>query len=138
MLKDEFDLCNFTTIEHSIQIGQAKPVKERMRCMPTCFASEEEAYLKMLATGVIQPSISDLASAQVLIRKRDGNVRWFIDYRGLNSVTEKDVLPLPPVDGCLDTLAGNKWFSKLDANSTYWQICIKESDRKKTAFITKY
>ena len=136
--KDEFDLGIFTTIEHSIQTGQAKPIKEKMRCMPACFAGKEEAHLKMLATGVIQPSISDWASAQVLIWKRDGNVRWCIDYRGLNSVTEKDVLPLPLVDGCLDTLAGNKLFSKLNANSTYWQTSIKKSDRKKTAFITKY
>ena len=109
MLEDEFDLCNFTTIEHSIQTGQAKPVKERMRCMPTCFASEEEAYLKMLATGVIQPSISDLASAQVLIRKRDGNVRWFIDSRGLNSMTEKDVLPLPPWTPWRGTNGSQSW-----------------------------
>ncbi|XP_069187217.1 uncharacterized protein [Procambarus clarkii] len=42
------------------------------------------------------------------------------------------------VDECLDTLAGNEWFSKLDANSAYYQINIAEEDRKKTAFITKY
>ena len=118
--KDEFDLGNFTSIEHSTQTGQAKPMKERMRRMPACFVGEEEAHLKkMLAAGVILPSISDWASAPVLIQKRDGNVRLCIDYRGLNSVTEKDVFPLPLVDACLDTLAGNKWFSKLDANSAY-------------------
>lgn len=61
-----------------------------------------------------------------------------MDYRALNSVTTKDVFPLPLVDDCLDTLAGNKWFSKLDANSAYWQVKISEADRKKTAFITKY
>ena len=38
----------------------------------------------------------------------------------------------------MDTLAGNVWFSKLDANSAYWQIPIKPEDRKKTAFLTKY
>ena len=126
-VKDEFDLGNFTTTEHSIQTGQAKLVKERMRRTPACFAGEEEAHLKkMLAAGVIQPSISDWASTPVLIRKRDGNVRWCIDYRGLNSVIQRDVFPLPLVDDCLDILAGNKWFAKLDANSAYWQISIKE------------
>ena len=54
------------------------------------------------------------------------------------SFLKKDVFPLPLADNCLDTLAGNKWFSKIDANSAYWQIGIKESDRKKTAFTTKY
>jgi hypothetical protein len=44
----------------------------------------------------------------------------------------------PLVDECLDTLAGNVWYSKLDANSAYWQVKIKPEDCSKTAFITKY
>ena len=65
-------------------------------------------------------------------------MRWCIEYRALNKVTRKEVFPLPLVDQCLDTLAGNVWFSKLDANSAYWQIKVKPEDREKTAFITKY
>ncbi len=57
---------------------------------------------------------------------------------GIDQVTRKDVYPLPLVEECLDTLAGNCWFSKLDANSAYWQVKIKASDQKKTAFVTKY
>ena len=84
----------------------------------------------MMDAGVIQESMSEWASAPVLIRKRDGSVRWCIDYRALNNVTIKDTFPLPLVEGCLDTLSGNIWFSKLDANSAYWQVKISESDRK--------
>ena len=109
-----------------------------IRCMPAFFAGEEEAHLeKMLKAGVIQESTSEWAAAPVLIRKRDGTVRWCIDYHALNELTVKDNFPLPLVDDCLKTLSGNMWFSKLDANSAYWQVKIKE-DRKKTAFITKY
>jgi hypothetical protein len=61
-----------------------------------------------------------------------------VDYRALNAVTRKDVYPLPLLDECMDTLAGNTCFSKLDANSAHWQVPIKDDDRKKTAFITKY
>ncbi|MCG7879648.1 MAG: hypothetical protein N0C90_25470, partial [Candidatus Thiodiazotropha endolucinida] len=97
---------NFSDIEHEIDTGSAKPIKQRMRRTPAGFASEEEAHLeKMLQAGVIQPSISEWASAPVLVRKRDGTVRWCVDYRALNSVTVKDVIPLPLVDDCLDTLA---------------------------------
>lgn len=56
----------------------------------------------------------------------------------LNSRSVKDVFPLPMVEECLDTLAGNIWYSKLDANSAYWQIKIREEDRGETAFLTKY
>ena len=137
--KSEFDLGTFHDIQHGIDTGDARPVKQRMRRTPACFKGEEEAHLKkMLEAGVIRESTSEWASAPVLIRKRDGSVRWCIDYRALNEVTVKDVFPLPLVDDCLDTLAGSMWFSKLDANSAYWQVEIKEEDRKKTAFITKY
>ena len=135
----EFDLGTFTDIEHSIDTGTARPIKQRMRRTPACFADEEEAHLKkMLDAGVIKESVSEWASAPVLIRKRDKSFRWCIHYRALNSVTVKDTFPLPLVDDCLDTLAGNTWFSKLDANSAYWQVKIKEEDRHKTAFVAKY
>jgi hypothetical protein len=61
-----------------------------------------------------------------------------VDYRALDALTTKDVFPLPLVDECFDTLAGNVWYSKLDANSAYWQVKIKPEDCSKTAFITKY
>ncbi|XP_045215056.2 uncharacterized protein LOC123565253 [Mercenaria mercenaria] len=58
--QDEFDLGNFTVMEHVIETGNAEPVKQRMRRTPVCFAGEEEAHLnKMLKAGVIQESISD-------------------------------------------------------------------------------
>jgi hypothetical protein len=51
---------------------------KRMRRTPACCVDEEEAHLqKMLDAGVIQPSISEWASAPVLIRKRDGVSRYF-------------------------------------------------------------
>ena len=137
--KSEYDLGDFSDIVHNIDTGSSKPIKQRMRRTPVNFAGEEKAHLeKMLDAGVIQPSVSEWASAPVLVRKRDGTVRWCVDYRALNSVTTKDVFPLPLVEDCIDTLAGNKWFSKLDANSAYWQVKLSDQDRKKTAFITKY
>ncbi|XP_053405820.1 uncharacterized protein LOC128559022 [Mercenaria mercenaria] len=68
--KNDFDLGNFTAIEHTIDTGDAKPIKQRMRKTPACFSGEEEAHLeKMLQAGVIQESTSDWASAPVLNRK---------------------------------------------------------------------
>ena len=110
-----------------------------MRRVPRCFENEEKGLLdKLESAGIIEPSNSEWASSPVLVRKCDGSIRWCIDYRKLNTVTKKDVYPLPLIDQCLDTLAGNQWFSKLDANSAYYQIKIKVSDRPKTAFTTKY
>ena len=137
--QSEFDLGNFTALEHSIDTGNARPIKHRMRRTPQCFVEEEEKHLnKMLDAGIIEPSVSEWISAPVLIRKKDKSLRWCVDYRALNAVTTKDVFPLPMIDECIDSLIGNTWFSKLDANSAYFQIKVNENDKRKTAFITKY
>ncbi len=73
--QDEFDLGHFTEIQHKIDTGDAKPIKQRIRRTPACFAEEEEAHLKkMLAFGVIQYSTSEWASAPVLIRNATGRL----------------------------------------------------------------
>ena len=92
--------------------GEAKPIKQRMRRTPVQYAGEEEKELsKMLGAGVVQPSISEWASAPVLVRKREGSVRFCIDYRALNNVTIKDVYRFPLVEDCVDTLSDNIWLT---------------------------
>lgn len=99
--KNEFDLGSFTAIEHSIDTGDSRPIKQRLRRTPACFADEEEKHLnKLLGADVIEPSVSEWASAPVLVRKKDGTLCWCVDYRALNTVTKKDVFPLPLVDEC--------------------------------------
>ena len=138
--KHDLDLGHFTEIQHIIPlIENARPIKEKMRRTPLNFEKEEEKTLKaMLDAGVIQPSCSPWASAPVLVRKKEGGVRWCLDYRQLNDLTIKDQYPLPLISQCYDTLQGNVYMSTLDMAAGYWQIGIAPEDREKTAFITKY
>ena len=137
--KSDLDLGCFDAIKHTIDTGDARPIKQRMRRTPMGFEKEEEKHLStMLAAGVVRPSSSAWSSPPVLVRKKDGGVRWCIDYRMLNNVTKKDVFPLPLIEECLDTLSGTNFFSTLDMASGYWQVELAEEDRHKTAFITKY
>ncbi len=92
----------------------------------------------MLNAKVIQESNYDWSSAPVLVRKHNGKVCYYIDFRQLNSVTVKDAFPLPLIGECLDTLTGTQYFSTLDMASGYWQIAIAPEDRHKTAFSMKY
>jgi hypothetical protein len=70
-------LGNFSAIEHEIDTGDATPVKHKFRRTPMSFEEEEEKHIeKMLKTDVIEPSVSEWASSPVLVRKRDGSVRW--------------------------------------------------------------
>ena len=74
----------------------------------------------------------------MLVRKRDGSVRWCIDLCKLNDVTVKDCYPLALLQDCIDALEGCRYFTTLDMASGYYQLEVAEEDRDKTAFVTKY
>ncbi|CAG2233875.1 unnamed protein product [Mytilus edulis] len=114
--KGDMDLGLFNgDIKHRIHTGEAAAIKQQMRRTPLKFENEEEKHLsQMLDKGVIKPSISDWCSCPVLVRKKDGSLRYCIDFRPLNKVTTKDVFPLPKIESCMDTLRGSAYMSTLD------------------------
>ena len=81
-------------------------------------------------------SSSPWASSIVLVKKKDGSLRFCIDYRELNSITKADVFPLPRIDDLLDQLGESKFFSTLDLASGYWQVQVHPDSVEKTAFVT--
>lgn len=97
----------------------------------------EENVRKMLKAGVIEEGNGAWGFPVVLVRKKDGEVRFCIDYRALNKITKKDVYPLPRIDETLEALGGARLFTTLDLRSGYWQIGMAPEDRDKTTFTTK-
>ena len=83
-------------VQMSVDTGDAVPKGQPVRRTPFAVRKEvAEQLRKMQAQGVIQPSCSPWASPVVLVRKKDGSLRFCIDYRGLNAVTKTDLFPLP-------------------------------------------
>jgi len=92
----------------------------------------------MQDNGIVEPRTgSELVSNIVLVRKKDGALRYCIDYKGLNAVTTKANYPLPRIDTCHNLLGGNFYFSSLDMPSGYWQVPVKEEDINNTCIVTR-
>ena len=135
--RDKSDLGRTHLVTHHINTGDSPPIKQAPRRLPLSKRAEAEAEVdKMLQKGIIKPSNSPWSSPTVLVRKKDGSIRFCIDYRKLNHVTVKDSYPLPRIDDSLDALGNAKWFSTLDLTSGYWQVEVHPNDVAKTAFVT--
>ena len=124
-------------VAHSINTGQHQPIKQQVRRTPFALRKKiEELVEEMLEQEVIEPSESPWASPIVLVKKKDGDVRFCVDYRRLNQMTKLDEFPLPRVDDTLDILNGSCYFSTLDLASGYWQVAMDPESKEKTAFAT--
>ncbi|KAL5503067.1 hypothetical protein EMCRGX_G009958, partial [Ephydatia muelleri] len=77
-------------------------------------------------------------AGMVVAPKKGGAIRICVDYQPLNRYVCREVYPLPKVDETLAQLAGAKIFSKLDANSGFWQIPLTERSKLLTTFITPF
>lgn len=125
------------TILHQIPTGDAAPIRQRYRQIPPNLYGEVRALLKqMLEADVVRPSSSPWSSPIVLVRKKDGSIRFCVDYRQLNQVTRKDSYPLPRVEEALTSLKKARWYSTLDLAAGYWQVKVDDKDIEKTAFTT--
>ena len=88
----------------------------------------------MVEVGAIRRSFSPWGSAVVLVRKKDGGLRFCINLCKLNNRTIKDGYSLTRIEDILDCLHGTVWLSTLDLKSGHWQVESEEEAKPLTAF----
>ena len=109
-------------IQHKLNVNpDRKPVQQIRRV----FALEwDQAIIdevtKLLAVGFIQEVhyLEWLANV-VLVKKANGKWRMCVDFIDLNKACPKDSFPLPRIDQLVDSTAGHKLLTFMDAFSGY-------------------
>jgi transposase InsO family protein len=124
--------------KHEIQLlpGSRPCNSQPFRYAPARKQVIEENLNDMLKEGIVSPSNSPWASPVILAPKKDGTLRFCVDYRKLNAMTVRDAYPIPRIDDTLDSLQEARFVSTLDLRSGYWQVELDQAAREKTAFVT--
>ncbi len=129
--------------EYTVQLQEgAKPFASSTPhrvAIPLLGAVKQELQ-RMESLGVIvkvkQPM--EWYAGMVVVPKPNGKVRICVDLTRLNESVKRERHPLPAVDQVLAQLAGAKVFTKLDANSGFWQIPLAPASAPLTTFITPF
>ena len=121
--------------KHIIELLKDEPFKERFRRIAPPLVDEVSQHIQeMLDGGAFQPSQLTWCNAVVLVRKKDGSLRFCIDFRRLNAWTKNNAYPLPRMQETMESMVGTLHFSCMDLKSGFWQVQMDEESRQYTAF----
>lgn len=124
-----------TEYQHVIKMRDETPFFVKPYPIPYAYRKETDRQIaEMLELGIIEPAQTAFVSPLVCVKKKDGLPRLCLDARTLNTRMEKDHVLPPSSEQLLEKYDGEPWLSTLDLTSSYWQIPIREQDRKYTGF----
>jgi hypothetical protein len=109
------------------------PIRRRS---PAQEDAERAEVSKHLGNGIMEPSVSPWAAANVFVPKKNGGLRTTTDFRLLNDMTVSDTYPMEDVRGTLDWLSGKRIFSTLDLKDGFFQVMLAKESRPLTAVRT--
>jgi hypothetical protein len=88
--------------------------------------------------GFIRRSVSPYGAPLFFVLEKTGKIRMVFDYRALNKLTIKNRCALPNIPETLARLRDARIFTKIDLQSGYHLIRMREGDEHKTAFRCRY
>ena len=95
---------------------------------------------EMLREGIIEKVTdpTDWCAPMVVVPKPSGDVRITTDFTKLNLAVKRPRYELPSVDDTLARLGNARIFTKLDANSGFYQCVLDKESAPLTTFITPF
>lgn len=115
------------------------PVRQKSYRIPERLVPVLQKEIKlMLELGIIEVSCSEWCSPIVLVPKKDGSLRFCIDFRYLNAVSSFDPYPMPRVDDLVEKVGRAQYITTLDLSKGYWQLALAPEARELTTFKTPF
>ncbi|MBW0549530.1 hypothetical protein O181_089245 [Austropuccinia psidii MF-1] len=132
--------------DHHIELEGSPPPVGVIYSLSNQESDTLRAYISQnVEKGFIRPSSSSAGAPILFVKKKDGGLRFCVDYhklntvtRKLNTVTRKNKYPVPPMNQLLTVFNGSSIFSKIYLPGAYNLLIIKEGDGHFTCFRTKY
>ncbi len=95
-----------------------------------------ETLEDMVKQGVLEKvdGPSDWVNSMVVVQKKDGSLRIYIDPKDLNKALKREHYQLPTIEEIAARMPAAGYFSTLDARSGYWQVPLDEESSKLTTF----
>jgi len=125
--------------DHAIELKPGAPASLPGKLIPLSQSElgELHKFIKEhLIRGTIQPSKSPYTVSFFFIKKKDGKLQPIQDYHPINNWMIKNKYPLPLIPQLVNRLRGCSLYTKFDIHWGYNNVCIKEGDEWKAAFMT--
>lgn len=111
--------------------------KKRRKMGPDRSKAVNEEVERLLGAGSItKVHYPEWLATPVVVKKKNGKWRVCVNFTDINKACPKDSYPLPSIDRLVESTAGNKMLTFMDAFSGYNKIMMHPYYRGKTAFIT--
>jgi hypothetical protein len=133
----------YRTHDHKIQLKNADSLNDIGYSLLYHYSAVKLKEVKRYITenldkGFIDTSQAPFASPILFVKKKDGSLRFCIDYRKLNNLTCKDRYLLPLISETLARIARAKIFTKLDIRQAFHCIRMSPESEELTTFRMRY
>ena len=122
--------------------GEAEPVRlYSPRSIAAGLRSQAKKELDKMLTDKVIEKVEipmDWCLGLTIAPKSGGKIRMCVDLTNLNKGVKREIYPLPKISDMLCKLSKGTMFSKLDANSGFWQVKLDPKSKLLTTFVTPW
>ncbi|KMQ90069.1 krab-a domain-containing protein [Lasius niger] len=121
--------------EHEIRITSRAPFKAKTYPVAEVHRQRvKDHLLELERTDIIERASTQYVNPLVVVVKKTGEIRLCLDARKINKRMENDHDQPPTIDEIFRRIGSRKYFSTLDVSKAFWQIPLRECDKRYTGF----